>query len=334
MSRVISMDIYLDFLDLPCAASAVEFKAIRLSPKRQDFLAKASDGSPVFLLHDSSAIEYSPSISLKNMSVQFHSTCRVCTNSSMLEDQFAVVTCEDSVPELYELFVRCFAAAVERLPISANTRELNECVRSLLDLFRALSSPSSREVTGLWAELYIIFSSCRIPQALSAWHVDRFDRFDFSWSFGRLEVKATVKELRVHEFALEQLQLPINGHGFVASILLQPLNGGVSVLDLARRIEENVLGEPLLRQKLWQNVASALGCDFSDALDRQFDISYAERHILLYSMRDVPAPSQPSDARITSIRFRSDLSSVETSLVGKPSKLLNHLFTSVVTKPI
>ena len=326
MSSVLSMDPYRIFLALQCADSNTEFAAVSLSSHRRDFLAKAPDGSPVFLLHDSSAENYSPSIALRHLSVQFHSTCRVRTNDETLDGQFAVVTCDASVPDLYELFIRCFAAAVERLPVSADTSVLEECVHGLLNLFRALSQPNNREVAGLWAELYVITCSSNISRALAAWHADKFDRFDFSWSMGCLEVKATAKESRVHEFSLEQLMEPVNGHGFLASVLLQPLSGGIGVMDLARKIEEAVSGEPLARQKLWENVASALGSEFSDRLDRRFDLSYAERHLVMYAMGDVPKPNRPSDTRITGIRFKSDLSQVSSSLAGDSLEPLRRLF--------
>lgn len=320
------MDLYRAFNDLHLAGSAMEFTAVALSERRRDFLAKASDGSPVFLLHDASAATYSPAISLKNVSVQFHNTCRVTTATGTVEDQFAVVACDASVPDLYELFIRCFAAAVEQLPMSAGTGDLDECVHGLLDLFRALNRPNSKEVTGLWAELFVITTSRNVSRALEAWHADQFERFDFSWPTGCLEVKAAVKEVRVHDFALEQLQAPMNGQGMVASLLLQPLGGGVGVMDLARNIEAGILAEPLLRQKLWANVVAALGSDFSERLDRRFDVSYVERHLAVFMMSDVPAPDQPSDPRITGMRFRSDLSSVQSSLADAPADVLNRLF--------
>ena len=47
-------DLLAAFADLPKGAGREEFKAIALSESRRDFLAKAADGAPVFLLHDSS----------------------------------------------------------------------------------------------------------------------------------------------------------------------------------------------------------------------------------------------------------------------------------------
>ena len=74
------MDLIVSFTALPAAGSAVDFSAIPLAGRRSDYLAKAADGSPVFLLQDASPASYSPAIELKHVSVQFHSTCRVTTD--------------------------------------------------------------------------------------------------------------------------------------------------------------------------------------------------------------------------------------------------------------
>ena len=320
------MSLFATFQALPLATSAVDFSASPLPVTRADFLAKASDGGPVFLLQDSSPVSYSPAIELKHVSVQFHSTCRVTTADGAVEDQFAVISCDANVPELHEVFIRCLAAAVEQLPVAASTADLQRCVQSLLDVFRALGRPSNREMTGLWAELFVIAKSRKVAQALRAWHADQFERFDFSWPSGCLEVKAAANELRQHEFALEQLQSPLGGTGYVASVLLQAMSGGVGVVDLANEIETVVATEPDLRQKLWENIAAALGNDFSARLDRTFDASYAARSLLVYAIGDVPALQQPSDPRITAVRFRADLSTVTSSLAGSARSVLDALF--------
>lgn len=320
------MDLFTLFNALSKATSDIDFSALSLSGPRGDFLAKASDGGPVFLLRDSSLASYTPTIELKHVSVQFHNTCRVTTPDGVVEAQFAVISCEASVFELHEVFIRYLAAAVERLPTAAVTSDLQRCVQLLLDLFRTLNRPGSREVTGLWAELFVIAKSKNVAQILRAWHSDQFERFDFSWQSGCLEVKAAIKNIRLHDFALEQLQSPLGGAGYVASILLQPISGGVGVIDLANEIEARISNEPSLRQKLWENVVATLGSDFSERLDRRFDPSYATRSLAVYAMSDVPAPLKPSDPRITAIRFHADLSTVASSLNVNPRGVLDALF--------
>ena len=321
-----TVDLVKRFADLPKGAGCEEFKAIALSENRRDFLAKAEDGAPVFLLHDSSAAKYVPEINLRHLSAQFHVRCRVVVEAQALEDQFCLVSCDGATPELFELFIRCVAAAVEGIPANAGTRELETCIAQLRDLFRALAAPSSRELPGLWAELYVILRCGHSAGALGLWHSDQFDRYDFSSEAFCFEVKATVRGTRVHEFALEQLDPPAEGVGLIASLLLQPLTGGLGVLDLARGIEEAALGDVKLRLKLWQNIAAALGADFSAGLDRQFDLSSADRNLAVYSMSDIPRPERPTDPRVTGLRFVVELATVTSSVEGSPLQGLARAF--------
>ncbi len=316
--------LYDSFIDLPRAVISGEFLALPLSPRRKDFLAKNDGGAPVILLHDAGAARYTPPLRFRHLSAQFHVTCRVQTNEGALEDRFCLILCDEATPELHELFVRCISAAVEDLPDAAGTRELEACILQLQDLFRALAVPSNREVSGLWAELFII-SKCGNPaRALSLWHEDQFDRFDFSSSSMRLEVKSSVRGIRAHEFSLEQLEPPSQGHGFIASVMLQPLTGGVGILDLARSIESTIMTSPHIRQKLWRNVATALGGDFSEKLDRRFDPIFSEKYLVIYRMVDIPRPDKPLDSRITELRFVTDLSAVSTSFqCSSPSRLMS-----------
>lgn len=320
------MDLFHQFSALPCATAEATFTAIPLSVQRKDFLAKAADGAPIFLLHDASQVQYSPGVQFRHLTAQFHATCRVHTDDTDLHEQFALVACDGTVPDLHELFVRCFGAAIEELPVDSGTRELNACIQKLIDLFRALSQPSGKEVSGLWGELYVIANSGDIAGALAAWHEDPFDRFDFSWKQGCLEVKASTQDARLHHFALEQLMKPTNGIGYVASLLLQPLSGGLGLLDLANSIEAEVRNSPTLKQKLWNNLAKALGGDFSEKLDKRFDVSYAERCVIVYAMDDVPRPDQPSDPRVIAIRFTADLTTVASSLKKSSLSALRSIF--------
>ncbi len=308
------MDLYRTFVDAPSAKTEGEYQATPLGPRRRDFLAKSATGSPIFLLHDSSPAAYRPAITLKTISIQFQTTCRIAVGQQAFEGQFAVVACDSSAPELFELFVCCISAAAERLPPDAGTGDLEECVNELLELFTALARPTTRQITGLWAELFVICRTGCIGAALDAWRADPFERFDFSCAGGFLEVKATIKEQRTHEFALEQLQSPTSGLGLVASLLLQQQNGGEGVMCLARRIEAAVMMDSVLRTKLWKNVAASLGSEFSDRLDKKFDTSYAERNIMFYAVNDIPSLKNPEDLRITNIRFQSDLAAVQSSI--------------------
>ncbi|OSZ73148.1 PD-(D/E)XK motif protein [Hydrogenophaga sp. IBVHS1] len=320
------MDLYDEFQALVSATSSTEFAAVPVGARQNDFLAKSADGAPIFLVSDSSAAAYTPGTTLKHLSVQFHLTCRVQSAAGPVDGQFALIACDAEVPELYELFVRCVGAAINQLPDAAKTPDIESSVRSLLNLFRAMNAPGGREIAGLWAELFVIVQSVNVSAAVRAWHANTFERFDFSWPGGVLEVKATQSGARVHEFSLEQLVVPSAGLGLVASLLLQPQTNGVGVMDLASKVDAALHDEGDLRQRLWSNIATSLGSEFSEKLDRRYDLSFAERQVAMFNMADVPAPERPIDPRVTSLRFRSDLTTVTSTVAESGLKALSCLF--------
>ena len=89
-------------------------------------------------------------------------------------------------------------------------------------------------------------------------------------------------------------------------------------MGMARSIETGLLGNVELREKLWSQVLQALGKNFSDALDRRFDVEFALLNLAAIPMKHVPTVSRPTDYRISAIRFKVDLSdlAIEGASVG------------------
>lgn len=320
--------VFEQFTSLQPAISNTEFEALRLSGNRSDYLAKGQDGSPVFLLQDARTGQYHPSLQLRYLAAEFQLSCRLHADGEEIEDVFALVSCTAEEQELHELFIRSFDAARYQLTEGAHTEEIKRTVQNLASLFRAFSKPSQRSISGLWAELFTITRSGGVLQAMKMWRADAFDRFDFSTPERVAEIKATVGQLRSHEFSLEQLSTPENGSGFVISILLQSISGGTSVLDLIATIEASIEAEPKMREKLWTNVISDLGSDFSSSLDRRFDTSYADRNLIIYLMEDIPKPSTNDDPRVTAIRFFADCTGVPSGVAAPSADGLPFIFHS------
>jgi len=252
--------------------------------------------------------------------------CRLNVDGAEVVGKFALIRFEGNAPDLHELFIRCVRAAIADLPASARTPDIETRVNRLLGLFRALVRPAGREISGLWAELFCIVASGDAPVAVDRWHADNAEAFDFSWGQGRLEVKSTVGTFRIHDFSLDQLQPPSGGSGYVASLVLKAASGGEGVLDLAKQVEEQLDGDVALQAKLWALVVQSLGSDFSEALDRRFDVDLASKQLMLFRMEDIPSLPPISDSRISSVRFKSDLSSFQTSLGSNGMAALRALF--------
>ena len=312
---MIVSNVFEKFGTLKPAVSSTEFEAIPLAGPRDDFLAKGVDGSPVFLLSDTPTGRYHPSLHLRYLDADFQLTCRIQADTQEIDGVFALIRCTSNESELHELFVRSFDAAREQLSSHAETEEIKKTVQNLASLFRAFAKPSQRSISGLWAELFTIARSGDPIEALRAWRSDLFERFDFSTSTSVIEVKSTMGQLRTHDFALEQLSVPLGGTGFVVSTLLQIANGGTSVLELVSNIESTLSREPALKEKLWTNIIGNLGSDFTSALDKRFDVSFAERHCVVFRAEDIPQPSITPDPRISNIRFVATLTNVSSTLL-------------------
>jgi len=50
--------------------------------------------------------------------------CAPTVKAQAFKDQSCLVSCDGSTPDLFELFIRCVAAAVEGIPTNAGTWEL------------------------------------------------------------------------------------------------------------------------------------------------------------------------------------------------------------------
>ena len=310
-------DLYRRFVELSSGSSSTEFEAIPLSGPRKDYLAKGVNGAPVLLLHDASHGQYNPVFQLRHLQAEFHVSCRLRTGAQDVQDTFALVSCDPNESDLHELFIRAFDAARQDLPAECTTERLRELIQRLVSLFRSLSKPSKRSLSGLWAELFVIDRGGKTKEAMAMWRSGAFDRFDFSSAQIVVEVKAATGQVRSHEFALEQLAVPRDGAGFVFSLLLQPLTGGIGIMDLANNIEGKLGAERVLKEKLWANILGDLGSDFSEGLDRRFDPAFADKNLRLFAMKDIPTITSNQDPRISSIRYVVELSSVAPIAEGR-----------------
>ena len=95
---------------------------------------------------------------------------------------------------------------------------------------RLLVSISDAKITGLIGEILTILSASNSNIAIKFWHSDIDDKFDFSGSKFRLEVKSTVTQTRIHNFS--SFQLPGNEKTYVASLLINKVESGTSFADV------------------------------------------------------------------------------------------------------
>lgn len=273
--------------------------------RAHDYVSLGPQQQPVLLLScASSASLKRPPISLQHLSVEFGIRFRVRAPSGVVEDDFVVVSLRGDDIGLAEAFCLAAEALVAALPEAPSASDIEKAIREFVEVLSALSLPSSRAVAGLWAELWLMSVASDPHAAVTAWHRDPADRFDFSFAGHFVEVKATEREERSHDFSYEQLRrsdAPVR----VASLRLRRAQGGKSVADLVATLQNGLKTE--LRTRLVKNVFGAIGSAVSEASDVRFDEAFAESNLRVIAADRVPVVVIPDGSPISSVRFRVNL---------------------------
>lgn len=187
----------------------------------------------------------------------------------------------------------------------------------LVELFIDLSEPSTRSVTGLWGELFIIANSRDPGAALLAWHSDPRELFDFVGGGCTVEVKTTRSRIREHHFLLDQLRPPDGSTGFVVSLGLDETSNGSSIRDLVDLTRARLPTAVDLRQRLESIVASSLGLSWQDSIGTRFALATVGLAPALYRTDAVPTVPLPLPAEVSRVQFVADLSSVSPVRAGE-----------------
>ena len=297
------------------------FPASAVPGRTQDFVSLGPQQQPVLLLScASSGALKRPPISLQHLTVEFGVRFRVLAPVGVVEDDFVVLSLRDDDLGLVEAFCLAADVLVAALPDRPSASDIEKAVREFVEMLSALSLPSSRAVAGLWAELWLMAVASDSQAAVAAWHRDPTDRFDFSFAGHFVEVKATEREERNHDFSFEQLrrsEAPVT----VASLRLRRAQGGKSVADLVTTLQDRL--NPELRTKLVKNVFSAVGNAVSDAAEIYFDEAFAASNLRVIAADHVPVVVIPEPSPISAVRFRVNLddSSLATYLQRRAAHL-------------
>ena len=289
--------------------------------RAHDYVCLGPQQQPVLLLSCAASVALRrPPIGLQHLTVEFGVRFRVRTPTRIVEDDFVVVSLRGDDLGLAEAFCLAADALVAALPEVPSASDIEKAVREFVEVLSALSLPSPRAVAGLWAELWLMSVASDPQAAVMAWHRNPTDRFDFSFAAHFVEVKATEREERNHDFSYEQLrrtEAPVN----VVSLRLRRAQGGKSVADLVAKLQAGLSAE--LRAKLVKNVFGAIGSAVSEASEIRFDDGFAEANLRVISADRVPVVEIPTASPISAVRFRVNLddTSLKADLLKLPVQL-------------
>jgi hypothetical protein len=291
--------------------SAGQFKATQIPGFAAHYVASDASGLPSILLGALPVPMYAP-IRLSGFEARFAVPCRISIGSQSKHETLTVVACLASDRESQDYFLHLCETIIRIVGQVPSLAQVVDAVHRLVALFKHLSHPATRSVTGLIGELYAISQSAEPAAAVQAWRTADQDRFDFALDDLRLEVKATSDRTRAHHFSTEQCSPPSGILGMAISIFIEATGGGLSLLELIRQIENRLGGNDDLILKLQYSVAATLGESLRSALSTRFDESLARSSLQLYDLATIPAVRADIPVEVSQVRFRSDLTRTPT----------------------
>lgn len=297
-------DTFLAASSLPSAGDGTT-AATTVAGRLDDYISVGAHGEPILLLSSKATGDLRrPPIVLRHLSVEYGVRYRVRTSSEVVDDVFVVVSLRGDDTALAEPFCLAGEVMLAALPQEASASDIDRVVRQLVEMMTALSLPSAKSIAGLWAELWLMSVAADRIGAAAAWHGHTSDRFDFAFGTHFVEVKATERQERSHEFAYEQLRRsdkPVQ----VASLRLRRAQSGRSIAELVQALQLGMSRQ--LREKIVRNVFTAVGSAVAESGDVRFDEAFAEANLRIIGADDLPVVVVPTGSPISAVRFRVNL---------------------------
>lgn len=273
-----------------------------------DYVTIGTQGEPLLLLACNDVVKPRPPVVLRHLRVEFGVRYRVRTDTDIVDGVFTTISLRTPEKSLFEPFCLAGEVLVASLPLQASAKDIDQTVTRFVEMLSAIALPPQRAIAGLWAELWLISKDRNIETAITGWHTDSTDRFDFAFEKHFVEVKATEAAERVHEFAYEQLR-DVKNSVRVASLKLRRAANGASISDLVDEIQAAL--SPLQREKLLRNVFQAIGSEITEADDIRFDPNFAEVNLRVIDAQSIPTVVIPEGSQISGVRFRVNLDSAK-----------------------
>lgn len=250
-----------------------------------------------------------PLIRLEHLEVNFRVAARILGLKGTVRGNFCIVTCRSHDRGVQAYFFLVCGAVMEMLGPSPDEKQIADVIGKLAFMFSRLDAPPARPVDGLFGELFVINQSVRPIAALEFWRLKDSSRFDFVTGRLRLDVKTTTTRQRGHVFSFDQCNPPPGTHAVAASLFVERVGAGLSLLALVEEIEANCSERPELIIKLHDTVTATLGNGLSEAMKVCFDEQLALNSLRFFDLAKIPA-IRVCPLGVGDIHFRSDLTGV------------------------
>ena len=260
--------------------------------------------------------------------LRFRTWVSLETSDSELLEDVSTVECNYGSDSLSKLgAISCvFSALIQQSIHSLDRSAPGKTIHALRQLFESkFEYYVSEEVeVGLLGELLIVANSPDVSNAISVWHQEASDPYDFSLNDERVEVKVTRSPRRKHRFSSRQIPAPPGVKLVICSMVVPTVAEGVSVSSLFGRISA-LISNPQTLERFSSTCIQILKCPPQVVSKVQVDESSALRSVVLKSPEEVPTPIAPKGVEYMSWEavLDEEVGGVESTV------LLQRLFSGV-----
>ncbi len=201
-----------------------------------------------------------------------------------------------------DLFIKLSLSFCESL----DETKLLSYFMDLKELFSRTDRLSQLEVQGIFGELLsIVFLYDKYGIDISHYYQkEQKEKFDFSISdFKKIEVKSTLKPLRIHHFLQHQLDTS-RFDIVVISVMLQKDDKGISLYDLIKMCEDRFSNNLSFLIQLETIIKKAHKEDLSD-LTINYD--YCTSNLKVFYAKDIPRIHEKNEDGVFNVQYDCDL---------------------------
>lgn len=313
-------------LPLPKSQNPNSYSARVIKGYENHRIAKNFADNPSLLIFISEQNEdfFITNQNLFSIKVSHNLRCEIELENSITHNNFSVLSYIGQSKDVKNLFLVTCQILIKSLGQTPSNKQIKHTVGKFIELFKSVKEISSTSIQGLWCELFLIEQSTFPENLIAGWHSTPEEKFDFSFSKLRLEVKSSVTGSRKHYFSSTQLN-PINTTKIIiASVLVTSSVAGLSIKDLLIRINRKLCTFPKQKEKLHLLTYSTLGVDFEKVNQIKFDYELAKESLQFYRSEDIPRIENSNVPKeVSKVKFVSNLVNSKY-LDFKIDKILEH----------
>ncbi|MBR0542033.1 MAG: PD-(D/E)XK motif protein [Clostridia bacterium] len=281
------------------------------------YFGKDKDNNIVYMLESSSPKIPSVYQETKSLRFVFNQNCSFSCNDVLQKKTMHILTCKESNFDNMTAFIRLtksFSASDKGI----DQYYLAKLFSSVSSLFDKKRNVTESEIQGLFSELYTIrFFYNKGCDLAKNWQSKNKMKFDFSIdSKKRLEIKSTLKPVRIHHFRHEQLQSELYDIKIV-SIMLQKNDYGLSLGDLVNEITELFPDDFSLLLHIEKTISQI---DNNIMHSLKYDETYIKNNIKVFDAKKIPHFNEKNPDGVFNAEYDCDLETTQDLSIDETIK--------------